>query len=224
MHEKFPPEALQGCSFEEFVEQYVRFREWLRGVSRSHVGREFRTLVRVRLEVLDDTAAAGAKDSAAAAAGAKSSHWASPAVIKEAKDFTFIPREGATVTSVMHGRCRVLEVETRVCNTRLMRFVMATGIMEIQCRRIWHAVRAYHRCALLSVPSESIAETVGSVLRDAATKAAGRPKPVDVFAAPGPPMSAFGGCCRPPAGGIAWATSTCRPLSASGGIALVSLP
>ena len=72
MHEKFPPEALQGCSFEEFVEQYVRFREWLRGVSRSHVGREFRTLVRVRLDVLDDTAAAGAKDSAAAAAGAKS--------------------------------------------------------------------------------------------------------------------------------------------------------
>ena len=176
-----PPEALQGCSFEEFVDQYLRFREWLRGVSRSHVGREFRTLVRVRLDVLDDTAAAGAKDSAAAAAGAKSSHWASPAVIKEAKDFTFIPAEGATVTSAMHGRCRVLEVETRVCNTRLMRFVMATGIMEIQCRRIWHAVRAYHRCALLSVPSESIAETVGYVLRDASTKAAGRPKPVDVF-------------------------------------------
>ena len=196
-----PPEALQGCSFEEFVDQYLRFREWLRGVSRSHVGREFRTLVRVRLDVLDDTAAAGAKDSAAAAAGAKSSqwaaagakdraaaaagakssHWASPAVIKEAKDFTFIPAEGATVTSAMHGRCRVLEVETRVCNTRLMRFVMASGIMEIQCRRIWHAVRAYHRCALLSVPSESIAETAGSVLRDVATKAAGRPKPVDVF-------------------------------------------
>ena len=89
----FPPEALQGCSFEEFVDQYLRFREWLRGVSRSHVGREFRTLVRVRLDVLDDTAAADAKDSAAAAAGAKSSHWASPAVIKEAKDFTFIPAE-----------------------------------------------------------------------------------------------------------------------------------
>ena len=88
---------------------------------------------------------------------------------------------GATVTSAMHGRCRVLEVETRVCNTRLMRFVLATGIMEIQCRRVWHAVRAYHRCALLSVPSESLAETVGYVLRDASNKAAGRPKPVDVF-------------------------------------------
>ena len=75
----------------------------------------------------------------------------------------------------------VLEVDTRVCNTRLMRFVMATGIMEIQCRRIWHAVRAYHRCALLTVPSETIAETVGVVLRDAATKAAVRPTPVDVF-------------------------------------------
>ena len=74
MHENVPPEALQGCSFEEFVDQYSRFREWLRGVSRSHVGREFRTLVRVRLDVLDDTAAAGTKDSAALGVGTKSSH------------------------------------------------------------------------------------------------------------------------------------------------------
>ena len=145
------------------------------------MGREFRTLVRARLEVLNDMAAAGAKDSAAVEAQMKSSHWASPAIIKEAMDFTFIPRVGGTVTSTMYGRCHVVEVETRVCNTRLLRFVMATGIREIQCRKIWHVVRAYHRCALLSVPSESIAETAGSVLRDAATKATGRPKPVDVF-------------------------------------------
>eukprot|EP00974_Lingulodinium_polyedra_P080689 7818299-Lingulodinium_polyedra.AAC.1 len=52
--------------------------------------------------------------------------------------------------------------------------------MEIQCHKIWRVARAYHRRALLSVPSESIAEAVGSVLRDAATKAAGRPQPVDV--------------------------------------------
>ena len=108
MHERFPAQG------EEFVDQYLRFREWLHGVSLSHVGRAFRTLVRVRLDVLDDTAAAGAKDSAApavgtkssrraaagakdraaAAVGAKSSHWASPAVTKEAKDFTLIPSEG----------------------------------------------------------------------------------------------------------------------------------
>ena len=68
-----PPEALQGCAVEEFVEQYLRFREWLRGVSRFHVGREFRTLVRVRL--------------AAAAAGAKSSHW----VAAGAKDRAWDP-------------------------------------------------------------------------------------------------------------------------------------
>ena len=58
------------------------------------MGREFRTLVRVRLDVLDDTAAVGAKDSGTPAVGAKSSHWASPAVIKEAKDFTIIPAVG----------------------------------------------------------------------------------------------------------------------------------
>ena len=81
----FTDEASLGFSFEELVEQYWRFHEWLRGVSRSFVGREFRTLVRVRLEVLSDMAAARAKDSVVVEAQTKSSHWARLVVIKEVK-------------------------------------------------------------------------------------------------------------------------------------------
>ena len=130
---------------------------------------EIRTLVRARLEVINDMAAvgateraaAGATETAAADAQVTAPHWASPAVIKEAMDFTFIPAVGAFVTSTMHGRCRVVEVEMRFDDPHLLRYVMATDIVEIQCRKMWHVVRAYHRCALLSIPSESIAETVG---------------------------------------------------------------
>ena len=85
MHENFLDEASQGFSFEEFFDQYWRFREWFCGVSRSFVGTEFRTLVRVRLEVLNDMAAARAKDSAVVEAQTKSSHWARLVVIKEVK-------------------------------------------------------------------------------------------------------------------------------------------
>ena len=65
-----------------------------------------------------------------------------------------------------------------MCNTRLHRFIMRTRYEEIHALQVWHVVRAYHRCTLLGVPSESIAECVGSVLADAAGRGAGRPKDV----------------------------------------------
>ena len=89
----FPEEAMRACYFEKFVEQHLRMREWLRGVGSSHVGREFRTLVRARLKVTND----------AAAAGATVTHWASPAVIKDATDFTCIPSVGV----LPHRECMV---------------------------------------------------------------------------------------------------------------------
>ena len=68
-----------------------------------------------------------------------------------------------------------------MCNTRLHRFIMSTRYEEIHALHVWHVVRAYHRCTLLGVPSESIAECVGSVLADAAGRGAGRPKDVTSF-------------------------------------------
>ena len=76
------------------MEQYLRMREWLRGVGSSHARREFRTLVRARLKVIND----------AVAAGATVTHWASPAVIKEATDFT----SSLSVKGVLsHRQCMV---------------------------------------------------------------------------------------------------------------------
>ena len=68
-----------------------------------------------------------------------------------------------------------------MCNTRLHRFIMSTRYEEIHALQVWHVVRAYHRCTLLAVPSESIAECVGSVLADAAGRGSGRPKDVTSF-------------------------------------------
>ena len=57
---------------------------------------------------------------------------------------------------------------------------MTTPYMEIHCRKIWHVVRAYHRCTLLAVPSESLAECVGSVLADVVGKGS-KPRDVESF-------------------------------------------
>ena len=102
--------------------------------------------------------------------------WTDAGRIDEATDHTFIPVAGTYVHMQNHGRCRVQEVKTRVCNTRLYRWVMSTPYHEICALKVWHVVRAYHRCTMLAIPSESIVETVGSVIADAADRGSGRPK------------------------------------------------
>ena len=58
---------------------------------------------------------------------------------------------------------------------------MTTPYSEISCLKIHRVVHSYLRCTLLALPSESLAECVGSVLTDAAQKATGKPKEVDAF-------------------------------------------
>ena len=163
---QIPEESLEKCSLQQFVEEYEGFRAWLQSLKSTPFVREFYKIVRCRLQVASGTSATG-----------RASFWVSPAGIREVTDDNFIPKSGAFVHSRKHGRCQVMEVETRICNTRLYRYVMTTPYMEIHCRKIWHVVRAYHRCTLLAVPSESLAESVGSVLADAAGKGT---KPMDV--------------------------------------------
>ena len=104
--------------------------------------------------------------------------WTDAATIAEATDHTFIPRIGTYVHVRRQGKCRVQKIETRVCNTRLYRWIMSTQYEEIRALKIWNMVRAYQRCTLLAIPSESLAESVGSILADAACSSSGRPKDV----------------------------------------------
>ena len=165
-----PPEALRDISSEEFFAEYHRLRCWLGAMRASPVGREVLSLSRCRV----------AKNGCASGHWQKD-FWVDVASVIEARDHTYIPAIGSSIHVKRQGQCRVLEVETRVCNTRLHRFIMSTRYEEIRALQVWHVVRAYHRCTLLAVPSESIAECVGSVLADAAGRGSGRPKDVTSF-------------------------------------------
>lgn len=140
------------CSFTEFVEQYRRFRWWLQHVAQSRCGRKFYTFVRASLRVagagfgdhpvsaIGDHATPASSESLTSASG---DHWATVEAIREATDHTLIPRLGAFVTTRANGRCQVVEVETRVCNTSSLRFVMPTPLADIQSRKVWHVCHAY---------------------------------------------------------------------------------
>ena len=63
--------------------------------------------------------------------------WTDVATIAEATDHTFIPAVGIYVHVRRHGRCRVEKVETRVCNTRLYRWIMSTPYEEVRALIGW---------------------------------------------------------------------------------------
>ena len=58
---------------------------------------------------------------------------------------------------------------------------MTTPYLEISCLKIHCVVHSYLRCTVLALPSESLAENVGSGLADAAQKATGKQKEVSIF-------------------------------------------
>ena len=199
-----PDEVLQDINVRGFCDQYVRFRNWVSGFRTSPFGREILTLVGclvIKETVGEQGRATGHCQQgqqvqlASGSSGDTIGHgtaghwqqqgsvafWTDAGRIVEATDHTFIPEVGTYVHVRNHGRCRVQKVKTRVCNTRLYRWVMSTQYHDIQAMQVWHVVRAYHRCTMLSTPSESVAESVGSVLADAATRGSGRPNDVSFF-------------------------------------------
>ena len=180
-----PEEMLARISLHEFVEQYDQLRSWLGSFRKSSFGREILNLVRCKVTM--EPASGGLEPASdrkrvttdgAAGHWQRKAFWTDVATIVEATDHTFIPAVGIYVHVRRHGRCRVEKVETRVCNTRLYRWIMSTSYEEVRALKVWHVVRAYHRCTLLATPSESLAESVGSILADAACSSSGRAKDV----------------------------------------------
>ena len=168
-----PPEILEPCSRDQFVEEYYRFRNWLQALRQTVFAREF--------YVFESCVVHKQGQDGRPLAAETCSFWASRQDIVEATDDNFLPRVGNIVHSKTHGKCKVEGVRQRVSSTKLLRYIMSTPYSEISCLKIHRVVHAYLRCTLLALQSESLAESVGSVLADSAQKATGRPKEVDVF-------------------------------------------
>lgn len=170
-----PAEILESCSRDQFVEEYDRFRTWLRALKGTAFAREFYILdtCSLRKQSGRPLAADNVEEDACFVASRKD--------IIEATDDNFIPRVGGFVHSKRHGKCQVEAITKRVSSTKLLRYIMTTPYSEISCLKIHRVVHSYLRCTLLALPSESLAESVGSVLTDAAQKATGKPKEVDAF-------------------------------------------
>lgn len=149
-----PKEVYVKCTRASFLEQYRHFREWVYGFRRLPYAAEFFKVSGYKVQQLDDQGIAHGLP------------WiASAADIREAGRWQHhIPRPGTRAHSRQHGKCMIIEVVSKPILTKVYRYIMSTSLAEIRSLGIWNIVVAFHRCVHIGRPSESLAETVGSIL------------------------------------------------------------
>merc|ERR1712051_1056458 len=139
-----PEEMLARISLHEFVEQYDQLRSWLGRFRKSSFGREILKLVRCKVTM--EPASGGLEPASdrkrvttdgAVGHWQRKAFWTDVATIAEATDHTFIAAVGIYVHVRRHGRCRAEKVDTRVCNTRLYRWIMSTPYEEVRALIGW---------------------------------------------------------------------------------------
>ncbi len=161
-----PPELFMDLTLQELVEEYGRFRQWVRRILEAPFAFEFYNVQAYMLEKapLDSTHGHELAKFHTSTSGV--AFQVRPSDVREACRWQrYIPRPGTLVTSKVHGRCRFLKAIRTPDMSKLYAYVMTAHIGEIRSIGIWHIVAALHRCAHISIQSESLAETVGSLLR-----------------------------------------------------------
>ena len=151
-----PPEIHRRPSPEDLRSQYVRLRSWLHHIQEQPYGHEFFHTTQYTLRGLNRQGSpTGAPFQVSSKALVESGAWG----------YRYTPRAGTRVSTKQHGPC-VLVSSTKVPDmSRFYSFVMATSLAEIRARDIWHIVVAWHYFTHVSTSSESLAESVGSILQ-----------------------------------------------------------
>ena len=148
-----PPEVYRACEEVEFLEQYMRFCAWISTFPRLPFGDSFWHVNSYIVQCLLDGKPTGPEISVSTHDIRESGHWQN-----------YIPRKGDLAHSRTLGTC-IIKDTPRVANmSTIYKYIMSTPLQDIRALRIWNVVVVYHRCVLLSRPSESLAETAGSVL------------------------------------------------------------
>ena len=147
-----PHEMLEDISVAALALQYTRLRSWMECVAKQHGWHDFFTLEHVVVQRKDGQ---GCSFHVSVKDLRESSKWPSK----------YIPAVGSIVHSVNHGACTVLAVKKKPDMTRFYQHVMSSSLHEIRCRQVWHIVFAWHLYVHLSTASESLAESVGSLLQ-----------------------------------------------------------
>ena len=147
---QIPLEFVELSSRGEFIEEYHRFRQWLRALLNTLFVREFFIFEEDRLHKCSDGGrrplaadklhSDGCGQPSEANNEKRPSLGASRRDFAEATDDNFLPSIGSIVHSKMHGKFKVEAVQRRVSSTQLLRYGMTTPYVKITCSRIHRVV------------------------------------------------------------------------------------
>ena len=151
MPKKEPPKQIhETVSVKALALQYQRLSAWVRGIEHLPFGHEFFQLESLTLRKIDaeNTFRVTVKDVQDA------SRWPP----------RYIPGVGKSISTFKHGLCLVVAIQKKPDMSRFYQYIMASDFKEIQARGVWHVVYAWHFYVHASTSSESLAESVGSLL------------------------------------------------------------
>jgi hypothetical protein len=150
------PEMAKRVTMSELSEEYCSFRSWLRTFKTLPFGHEFFKPGRVILQrvSMHSGLVVGPCFEEAISNIREASRWPP----------RYVPPVGTKVASKHHGTCVIQHVSLEPDMQRHYEFAMSTPLEEIRCRKIWHMVVAWHYYVHVSTSSESLAESVGSML------------------------------------------------------------
>ena len=121
-----PQELFTPCSTEEFVNEYIHFCEWVRSFRDLPYGCEFHIVSGYVVQrVGKDNNPVGSTFFCSRVSVLEATTWGG-------NPLSFMPRVGRIVTSVHHGRCRVLEVKWSANTNRIYQHVMTTELAEVR--------------------------------------------------------------------------------------------
>ena len=155
-----PAEVFRTCGAAEFQAEYLELCRWTRSFASLPDGGGFFVLTSVWLAPCDASGAVtqpvfrcdNPKLDARGCFG------------RFADQLRCRPRVGLIV-EYNGRRVKVLELCRRPDMSKVYMHVMTTTLPEIRARKIWFAVRVFHRVTHMSVTTEALAEHAGSILR-----------------------------------------------------------
>ena len=149
-----PPELLSNITVDELVKQFDGLRAWLQSLSDAPFGHEFYEPTSFLAKVVGLSGEPAGKPFQIGAKHIDASRWPP----------RYVPKLPTMATARQHGAVQLLQVHRKPDLAKFYQHTMSTSLEEIRCRGIWHIVMGWHFYTHAATSSESLAESVGSML------------------------------------------------------------
>ncbi len=149
-----PNELFSDITTDDLAQEYSRLRMWLQSLKDTPYGHEFYVPTSFLVKVVGVDGEPVGQPFHLPPDHIDASRW----------PHRHVPRLPTMATARKYGAVQILQVERKPDIMKFYQYTMSTCLREIRCRGIWHIVMGWHVYVHVAMSSESLAESVGSML------------------------------------------------------------